>query len=143
MSARRLLRLWFGLSEPVSRRAYALSGFGLMGLKYVTETGLVHHVTGRWLTPLDYASPFLTSRLAAVGGSDLLTAALIAWTLPFLWIGVSMTMPRAEDAGRSPFLALLYFVPLVNDPTMPVPCRLPSPPPAGARLPPTEAHGRH
>lgn len=114
MSARRLLRLWFGLAEPVSRTAYALSGFGLMGLKYVTEAVLVHHVTGRWLTPLDYFNPLLTSRLAAVGGSDLLSAALIAWTLPFLWIGVSMTMRRAEDAGRSPFLALLYFVPLVN-----------------------------
>jgi uncharacterized protein YndB with AHSA1/START domain len=143
MSARRLLRLWFGLSEPVSRRAYALSGFGLMGLKYVTETGLVHHVTGRWLTPLDYGSPFLTSRLAAVGGSDLLTAALIAWTLPFLWIGVSMTMRRAEDAGRSPFLALLYFVPLVNYATMLILCVLPSRPRTGDRLPSMDAQRGH
>src|SRR5882672_1079305 len=118
MSARRLLRLWFGLAEPVSRTAYALSGFGLMGLKYVSETVLVHQVTGRWLTPLDYASPLLTSRQAVVGGGSLLVAALVVWTLPFLWIGVSMTMRRAEDAGRSPFLALLYFVPLVNYVTM-------------------------
>jgi len=67
MSARRLLRLWFGLSEPVSRRAYALSGFGLMGLKYVTEAVLIHYVTGRWLTPLDYGNPLISSRRAAIG----------------------------------------------------------------------------
>jgi len=135
MRARRLIRLWFGLSEPVSRRAYALSGFGLMSLKYAAEIGLVHHLTGRWLTPLDYGSPLLTSRLAAVGGSGLLSGAMIAWTLPFLWIGVSMTMRRAEDAGRSPFLALLYFVPLVNYATMLVLCVLPSRPRAADRLP--------
>jgi len=135
MSARRLLRLWFSLSEPVSRRAYALSGFGLMGLKYLTEAGLVHQVTGRWLTPLDYFNPLLTSRLAAVGGSNLLTGAMVIWTLPFLWIGVSMTMRRAEDAGRSAFLALLYFVPLVNYATMLILCVLPSRPPDGDRLP--------
>ena len=85
MSALDLLRLWFGLSEPVSRRAYALSGFGLMALKYVTETALVHHVTGRWLTPLDYFNPLLTSRLAAIGGPGLLSAALIVWTL-YAWL---------------------------------------------------------
>ena len=128
MSALDLLRLWFGLSEPVSRRAYALSGFGLMALKYVTETALVHHVTGRWLTPLDYFNPLLTSRLAAIGGPGLLSAALIVWTLPFLWIGVSMTMRRAEDAGGSPFLALLYFLPLVNYLTMLTLCLVPSRP---------------
>jgi uncharacterized membrane protein YhaH (DUF805 family) len=143
MSARHLLRLWFGLREPVSRTAYALSGFGLMGLKYVTETGLVHHVTGRWLTPLDYFNPLLTSRLAAVGGSNLLTGAMITWTLPFLWIGVSMTMRRAEDAGRSPFLALLYFVPLVNYATMLVLCVVPSRPRKAGGFPSVEAQSGH
>jgi uncharacterized membrane protein YhaH (DUF805 family) len=114
-----------------------------MGLKYVTETGLVHHVTGRWLTPLDYFNPFITSRLAAVGGSDLLTAVMIAWTLPFLWIGVSMTMRRAEDAGRSPFLALLYFVPLVNYATMLILCVLPSRPRTTDPLPSVDAQRGH
>jgi uncharacterized membrane protein YhaH (DUF805 family) len=114
-----------------------------MGLKYVTETGLVHHVTGRWLTPLDYFNPFLTARLSAVGGSNPLTAALIAWTLPFLWIGVSMTMRRAEDAGRSPFLALLYFLPLVNYATMLILCVLPSRPRPPDRLPSVDAQRGH
>ena len=30
---------------------------------------------------------------------------LALWTLPFLWIGVTLTMRRAENAGRSAWLA--------------------------------------
>ena len=111
---RRLLRLWFGLTEPVTRTTYAVTGFGLMVVKYAVEALVVHHFAGRWLTPLDYFNPLLTGRHAAVGDSDGLLAFLIVWTLPFLWIGVSMTVRRAEDAGLTPFLALLYFVPVVN-----------------------------
>jgi uncharacterized membrane protein YhaH (DUF805 family)/uncharacterized protein YndB with AHSA1/START domain len=143
MSAHRLLRLWFGLSEPVSRTAYALSGFGLMALKYVTETALVHHVTGHWLIPLDYFNPLMSSRQAALGGNPLLITALVLWTLPFLWIGVSMTMRRAEDAGLSPLLALLYFVPVVNYVLMLTLCVLPSRPRATDAVPAAEMHGGH
>lgn len=79
---RPLLRLWFGLTEPVSRVAYALSGFGLMGLKYAVEALLVHHFTGRRLTPLDYFSPLLTSRQAVVGDADwLLVFPTAYWSL--------------------------------------------------------------
>jgi len=143
MGVPRLLRLWFGLAEPVSRTAYAVSGFGLMSLKYVTETALVHQVTGRWLTPFDYFSPLLTSRQAAVGSHDWLLAALVLWTLPFLWIGVSMTMRRAEDAGRSPFLALLYFVPLLNYLAMLTLCFLPSRPRPERSLPARDVERGH
>ena len=132
---RRLLRLWFGLTEPVSPAAYALSGFGLMGLKYVVEALVIHQFTGRWLTPLDYFSPLLTSRQAVVGDADFLLLFLIVWTLPFLWIGVSMTVRRAEDAGLSPFVALLYFVPVVNYVLMLTLCAIPSRAPRAAPTP--------
>jgi uncharacterized membrane protein YhaH (DUF805 family) len=134
MSVPRLVRLWFGLTEPVSRAAYILSGFGLMAFKYAVEAAVVHRVTGRWLTPSDYFNPLLTSRQAAIGGHEWLLAAMIAWTLPFVWIGVSMTMRRAEDAGRSPFLALLYFVPVVNYILMLTLCALPSRPRGAASV---------
>src|SRR5256886_11144517 len=47
---------------------------------------------------------------------------------PFLWIGVAMTLRRAVDAGRSPWLALAFFVPLVNYVVMLALCRLPTVP---------------
>src|SRR5439155_116718 len=49
-------------------------------------------------------------------------------TLPFLWIGVAMTLRRAVDAGRSPWLALAFFVPLVNYVVMLALCRIPTVP---------------
>jgi uncharacterized membrane protein YhaH (DUF805 family) len=122
----RLIPLWFGLREPVSRRAYAASGFGLMALKYVVEAEAIRRVTGRSLSPLVFLNPLLGARGAVLSGHDWLVWALALWTLPFLWIGVSMTLRRAEDAGRSPFLALLYFLPVVNYLLMLTLCLLPS-----------------
>ena len=128
-----LIRLWFGLSAPVSRRAYALSGFGLMAFKYAVEAAAVGVVVGRTLTPLDYLNPLLGARRPALGEHDWLVVAIAVWTLPFLWIGASMTLRRAEDAGRSPLLVLLYFVPVVNYVLMLVLCLLPTRPrPAAA-----------
>jgi hypothetical protein len=121
----RLLRLWFSLDQPVSRRAYALSGFGLAGLKYAVEALVVWSVTGAWFTPLAYLSPLLSSRQAALGRHDWLLLALAAWTLPFLWIGVSMSWRRAEDAGLHPLLAALFFVPPLNYFLMLTLCALP------------------
>jgi hypothetical protein len=122
----RLLRLWFGLTEPVSRRAYALSGFGLMTFKYVVEALVIRAVTGNWLLPQHYLNPLLTSRQHLVRNADWLLPVLVVWTLPFLWIGVSMTLRRAVDAGKSPFLSLLYFAPILNYVLMVVLCLLPS-----------------
>jgi uncharacterized membrane protein YhaH (DUF805 family) len=125
---RSLIALWFGLRRPVSRRAYALTGFGLMAFKYAVEALAIHRLTGHVLMPLDYFNPLLTARVAALGGADWLLAAWIVWTLPFLWIGVSMTLRRAEDAGRSPFIALFYLVPVINYVAMLALCVLPGAP---------------
>src|SRR6185503_3159201 len=57
-----------------------------------------------------------------------LRTGLVLWTLPFLWIGASMTVRRAVDAGRSAWGGLLFFVPLVNYVLMIVLCFLPSRP---------------
>ena len=126
----KLLRLWFGLHEPVSPGAYAASGFGLMVFKYLVEALLIYAVTGNWLLPQHYLNPLLTSRQHLLREADWLLWVLVLWTLPFLWIGVSMTLRRAVDAGRSPFLSLLYFAPVVNYVLMLVLCLLPSRPTA-------------
>jgi ABC-type multidrug transport system permease subunit len=66
----RLISLWFGLRAPVSQRAYAMSGFGLMALKYAVEAAAIRQVTGRWLSPLVYLSPLLSARGAVLDGHD-------------------------------------------------------------------------
>src|SRR5438094_5257555 len=115
----RILRLCFGLHAPVDRATYLLYGGFLMGLKYTVDMALVKLATGRTWTPAVYLSPlFSTRQTYGVAGSPpaptWLWIVLAAWALPFLWIGVSMTMRRAIDAGLSPWTCLLFFVPLAN-----------------------------
>jgi hypothetical protein len=64
---------------------------------------------------VDYLLPLWTVRAKLLQGAPVwLAPTLVALALPFLWIGVSMTMRRALDAGVSPWLALLFFVPGLN-----------------------------
>ena len=111
----RWLRLWFGFSEPVDRSAYFRHGFGLTAFKYGIDALLVWQFAGRFWTPLNYLSPLLTTRKALLGGApSWLLPLMVVIALPFLWIGVSMTMRRAVDAGASPGIALFFFLPGVN-----------------------------
>src|SRR5678809_901757 len=106
----KLLRLWFGLSQPVDRRTYVLSGIALMLLKYVIDTTIVAIATGHVWTPLDYLSPFLFVREAPLQTpASWLIWGLGVWTIPFFWIGVSMSIRRAVDAGFSPWIGCLFF----------------------------------
>src|SRR5438552_9930412 len=83
---------------------------------------------GFWST-LDYLLPFYLLRAEKLAGAPAwFLPAFVLWTLPFLWIGVAMTLRRAVDAGRSPWLALAFFVPLVNYVVMLALCRLPTVP---------------
>jgi uncharacterized membrane protein YhaH (DUF805 family) len=107
-----LLSLWFGLSRRVDRRTYFLSGAGLMVVKYLVDAAVVQHFTGHWWSPLDYLSPLGTVRATALRGVPPgVVLGLAIWTLPFMWIGVSLSLRRAVDAGRSAWVALLFFVP--------------------------------
>ncbi len=125
------LRLWFTFEDRVGRREYFASGIALMALKYAGDLLLVWSMTGLLWSPMDYLSPVRTlvySKLA--GAPPPLLPLLAAWTLPFLWIGVSMSMRRALDAGLSAWYALLYFVPMVSYAFMAIMCVMPTRAPA-------------
>jgi len=105
----------FGFSGRVDRRTYLTTGVPLMALKYVVDAGAVWLFSRQLWTPFDYMLPLLTlkqSKIAAM--SPWLAAALVLWTLPFLWIAVSMSLRRTLDAGKSPMLTLLVLVPVLN-----------------------------
>jgi uncharacterized membrane protein YhaH (DUF805 family) len=140
----RILRLCFGLRARVDRRTYFLYGGFLMGLKYTVDMALVKQATGHTWTPAVYLSPMFSTRQRPPGGiagaapaPAWLWIALAAWALPFLWIGVSMTLRRAIDAGLSPWTCLLFFIPLANWILIAVLCI--APPRPGA-LRPDEVH---
>jgi len=111
----RWLRLWFTFRDPVDRGTYFRHGVGLMALKYGIDALLVWRFAGRLWTPWDYLNPLLSVRQQLLRGApSWLLPLMLLIALPFLWIGVSMTMRRAVDAGASPAVALLFFIPGLN-----------------------------
>ncbi len=126
----KLLTLWFGFQLAVDRRTYALTGFGLLGVKYAGDNGLLWAMTGHLVDPLNYLNPVLLMRYPALGSPDTEWMALVLglWSLPFIWIGVSMTVRRGVNAGWSPWTGLLLLVPVVNYLVMLALCVAPSAP---------------
>ena len=110
----RWVRLWFGFRDPVDRGTYFRHGVGLMALKYGIDALIIWRFAGRVWTPLNYLSPLLSTRTELLRDAQWLIPLLVAIALPFLWIGVSMSMRRAADAGVTPWVALLFFVPAMN-----------------------------
>ena len=110
-----MFRLWFSFDLPVDRRTYFWNGLGLMAFKYAVDAAVLRQFTGRTWTPWDYFVPLwkVREQLTANGPAWLMPA-LVLFSLPFLWIGVSMSARRAVDAGGSAWIALLFFLPVVN-----------------------------
>lgn len=114
MARPRLLTLLFGLNAPVDRRTYLVVGFALMALKYAIDTALIYHFTRVVWTPLDYLSPALTTRQVFAAEAEWLVWTLGVITLPFLWVGLTMSVRRAVDAGHSASAGLLFLFPGLN-----------------------------
>ena len=113
---RSMLALLFGGSDrPLDRAAYVRAGLALMVLKYVVDAALIGVFAGVFWTPVDYLLPMVTFNAAKVAGFPAaLNIALLLWTVPFLCIGVSLSVRRAIDARLFPGMVLLFFVPLLN-----------------------------
>ena len=127
--------LLFGTEVPVDRKRYLIAGVVLVLLKYAMDAGLIYATTGHVWQPHEYFSALLTTRTTILGGdNEWALALMIAWTLPFLWIGLSMSLRRALDAGIHPVVALLFLVPGLNYVLMVVLACVPS----GAPSPPAQ-----
>lgn len=122
-----LFRFWSKLDVPISRQTYVINGFSLAAIKYLGDVALVGLTTGQFWKPTDYLhtthSLFFT---ALPGAPSWLIPALAIWTLPFLWIGITLTLRRVADAGLSPWWAMGFFVPFANYVLMAALCLIPS-----------------
>ncbi|MHC2067939.1 DUF805 domain-containing protein [Bremerella sp. T1] len=110
-----LLSIVFGLSQPVTQRQYIVAGVSLTVLKYVVEAISVYGVTKQFYSPLEFLSPVFSYHAADFADHTLLAWSIFIWTIPFLWIALTMSVRRAIDAeGISPWMALFILVPLLN-----------------------------
>lgn len=99
----------------VSRWDYLVAGVLLMALKYLIDAAALGAAGGELLQPLVFLDPVLAHRAEWFRelSPDLVWMA-VAWSLPFIWIGVALSARRCADAGLSPWWALLFLVPFVN-----------------------------
>ncbi|HEX4459351.1 MAG TPA: DUF805 domain-containing protein, partial [Polyangia bacterium] len=102
----------FSFEGRVSRRAYLLAGACLFVLKYLVDFAVSHAFHRDW-NPLMYVSPRV-SPLLRYGEDRHYWLALLAVALPFIYMGVSLTVRRLRDMGVHPFWAGLFFLPFVH-----------------------------
>ena len=104
-----------GVSHPVTRTIYALSGGGLMLFKYGVEALVIFLLADAILTPIDFLNPLLTLRTQLLStGPEWLPWAIYIWSLPFAWVAFSMSVRRAAVAGISPWWGFAVLVPIFN-----------------------------
>ena len=107
--------LLFGLRARVARRPYIVWGLGLAALKFAIDTAIVYGFTRRTWSPIGYVVPSAVLRSEGLGNVPAaMHIVLVLAALPFLWVGLTMSVRRAADAGISPWLGTLFLVPGVN-----------------------------
>jgi len=99
----------------VSQKTYAIVGLAGLAIKHLVDHFIAagfFHVYGffNYWAPLGRGAR-LTS-LTIGDGKFLATMLLVS--LPFLWIGVAMSVKRLRDAGQPLWVVILFFMPFIN-----------------------------
>lgn len=97
---------------PLGRRPYVLLGAALFALKVGLDQAVSAHF-GRPFSPLFYVSP-MEAPLFRRAEDPRYWLALWGVALPFMAVGVLLTLRRLRDARLPPWLAALFFVPFAN-----------------------------
>lgn len=99
-----------------TRKRYFLMGCAWMLVKYLGDVLIFWLFEGRVLLPHEFLNPFLSQRwhLSSSNIPPLYYLAHVVWTLPFIWIGFSLSVRRCIDAGFQIGTAFLFFIPFLN-----------------------------
>lgn len=100
----------------IGRAAYAAAGLAAFALKHTLDRLVVEFLFGRNWSLLDYwISPFGSiTPISGLREDRGLLAALLGLALPFIWLGVVLTLGRLRSVGWPPWLVALFFVPFLN-----------------------------
>ena len=108
------IKFLFATEERVTREQYLKWGLVLMLVKYLVEALGCYLLADRIYTPFNFLTPLFHQRFPEYDATPALIPLYVLWSLPFIWIGVGMSIRRAVDAGKNPWYALLFFVPGIN-----------------------------
>ncbi len=112
--ALRFVDLW-RWDGRVGRKTYAIVGVAGLAIKHFVDHFIAagfFHAYGffNYWAPLGRGAHL--TRLTADEGKFLATMLLVA--MPFIWVGLSMTVRRLRDAGQPVWLVVLFFFPILN-----------------------------
>ncbi|MGE0495178.1 MAG: DUF805 domain-containing protein [Vulcanimicrobiota bacterium] len=104
----------FSFSGPISRGAYAGWGCALMAVKYNLDRLVAWLAFGLPWDPTSYLR--FDTPIRRLDQSDRLQfyTAMLLLALPFIWVGVSLTVRRLRAVGASGLWVCLFFVPILN-----------------------------
>jgi len=100
----------------ITRKTYFIVGVAAFAVKFFLDWLAVTRLFHRPWSLLNYWRPFgLIHNIGNITSPERgMAFVLLTLALPFLWIGLSMTVRRLRDVGQPVWLVVLFFVPLVN-----------------------------
>ncbi len=115
MTELRISELW-RWDGTVRRGPYALIGVAGFAIKHnldrIVATAIFHRP---WSLFNYWISPSQAAHVTALSRADAgLMGTMLAMALPFIWVGVSLTVRRLRDVGLPTSLAVLFFAPVLN-----------------------------
>src|SRR6266404_1360664 len=98
------------------RAMYVAVGVVAFALKFLVDWVVVTRIFHRPWSLLNYWRPFgAISGVNALSFENRLFAGVMLFlALPFIWLGLAMTVKRLRDAGEPTWLAALFFAPIAN-----------------------------
>jgi uncharacterized membrane protein YhaH (DUF805 family) len=111
----RFAELWHW-QGTIGRKNYAIAGIAALAAKYFLDKSVASIFFHRVWYPWSYWSPMgPQARVNALQADQRLFASvLLLLAIPFVWLGVTLTVQRLRDAGQPVWLVVLFFVPVVN-----------------------------
>jgi uncharacterized membrane protein YhaH (DUF805 family) len=109
------LNFW-KFSGKLDRKTYAIVGLVAFFLKENLDRFVAGFYFHRPWSIFQYWVPLNSAANIRTLSPDLarFSAAMLALALPFIWLGVAMTVRRLRDIGQPVWLVALFFVPYVN-----------------------------
>ena len=100
----------------VGRAAYATVGIVGVAIKHFLDRTIATVFFGYHREIFNYWAPLgKAARLDHLSDTEAkFLATLLLVSIPFIWVGVAMTVKRLRDAGQPVWLVVLFFVPFVN-----------------------------
>lgn len=122
------LRDFCSANGKIDRRPYALIGVLGFAIKHNLDRLLATAVFHRPWSVFNYWIPLGQAiRITSLSRQEtVFLAGMVALALPFIWIGVALTIRRLNSIGLPPWLVAFFFLPFVNLLFFAILCLLPA-----------------